>query len=127
MDDRIGRLDANVGVDRTATEQAACSVSHWPFDARPVRGVPAYVTRSAGTLRTFRGTLRAVCETSLPHSFGGVCFGGAMTADNSPTTMARLCAANVIAGKANDHARERAMVNAAGGVASAILCRSQQV
>jgi hypothetical protein len=120
MDDRIGRLDAKLGVDRTATGQAVRSVTHWPFDARSVRNAPNCVDDSAGTSRQAR---HAVDAAKLPQAC--VRLGGIITAATGPAT-ARLRAADAATSKA-DHGLEQALTSAAGEFAGAILCRSQQI
>jgi hypothetical protein len=122
MNDRIGRLDAKLGVDRTATDKAARGVARGPFNARSVGGLPTRAIASAATLRAIDGA-------NIPHEFGGTCFryDAAITYFNGQTTMARMCAANIALVHTNDHRREQAMVSAAGEAAGAIPYRSQQV
>lgn len=117
MDDCNGRLDANAGVDRTATEQAARSAAHRPFDARPIRGVSACVNRPAGTLRE---TLRMTGKTKTLREFGGL-----RIRSGSATAHGRA-SRNIVASKRDDHTYEQALMSAAGGIAGAIRCRSQQ-
>ena len=126
MDDRIGRLDANLGVDRAATGKAVRNVAHWPFDARSVRDAPICVHHSAGTSCL---ASPAVDAAKRPHEFDDVCvhLGGIIAAVHAPTTMARLRAADVVTSKTYDHTREQALTSAAGEFAGAILCRSQQI
>jgi hypothetical protein len=119
MDDCIGRLDTEVGVDRTATEQAACNVVQWPINGGRIRALDC-AHRLVGPVD---GVLHAVRVTKLSHNIGGaqVRLYGEPAADTDPATATQW--RPVVMGKAINHARERASMSAAGGV-GAISCRS---
>ncbi len=123
MDECIGRLVANIGVDRTATGKAVRIVEHWSSAARTGRCVRSSWINSSLTLRKLRGT-RNVC------ALGGnrVRFGGNVPSNARPmTAMARIGAAAASAGEVNDHSQEQAGASAAGEIAGAILGLSQQI
>jgi hypothetical protein len=124
MDDRIGRLFANFGVDRTATEQAVRNAERSRFAARRAQSAPQFWIHSAARLRT-------ICRSPTLSEFRSVCvsFNEVTTARSrrSTATARLLCAAAALIGDANDHPRERARESAAGEIAGAILGRSDQI
>ena len=119
MDDRIGRLDTKIGVDRTATEQAACSVAYWSTDIRPARDGSACVRRTAVTSHRVR--------RAIGHVHPGVqCisryFGRTASAED-----AHPHADNGIVDQANLDERAKDLMGAAGIVAGAIRSRGQRI
>ncbi len=119
MDDRIGRLVARFGVDRTATEEAVRFVQVWPSVARPVRCTREPWNHSADTRRTIRGT---------QSFFGSICVsvnGVTAVGRRRMTAAARLRAA--VSGEAGGQARGQPRASAAGEVAGATLGRPQQI
>jgi hypothetical protein len=124
MDDRIGRVVANFGVDRAATEQAVRSVERLQLAACRAQCTPKSWNHSAAHLRT-------ICGSPTLSEFGSVCvsFNEVMTArSRRSTATARLMrAAAALTGETNDHPRERAWESAAGEIAGAILGRSDQI
>ncbi|MGD9812475.1 MAG: hypothetical protein AB7U35_14285 [Sphingobium sp.] len=121
MDDCIGRLVADFGVDR-AGEQAVRNGEYSPFATRHIRCAPGD--------RNSASNFRTICRASTLFEFSSVCVSfNAVTNDRSrrSTAAARLiCAAAALSGDALRHQRERAWESAAGDVAGAILGRSHQ-
>jgi hypothetical protein len=123
MDDCIGRLVANFGVDRAATEQAVHNVERLQFAACRAQCTPKSWNHSAH--------LRTICGSPTLFEFGSVCvsFNEVMTARSrrSTATARPVRAAAALTGETNDHPRERAWESAAGEIAGAILGRSDQI
>jgi hypothetical protein len=124
MDDCIGRLVANFGVDRTATEQAVRNAERSRLAARCAQRTSKSWNRSATHLRM-------TCGSPTLSEFRSVCvsFNEVTTARScrSTATARLMCAAAALAGDAIDHPRERARECAAGEIAGAILGRSDQI
>jgi hypothetical protein len=121
MDECIGRLVANPGVERAATNMAACSVERWTSAARAVRRMRKFQIHSAGSLGA-SGRTRTVFK------LGSVCVHELTMTDirQGAKPARRTCAAASVTGEANGHTRERTRESAAG-IAGAILDRSQQI
>ncbi len=103
MDDRIGRLAASFGVDRTATERAVGIVERRPIGCAPSRA------------RTEPGHTADRSARSAEHSdcfkLGSICVsfikGTTVGSRRSTATARHLCAVAAVTRRGGGHARER--------------------
>ena len=106
MDDLIGRLDANVSVDRTAAEKAVGIVAHCSAGHSRAAMARAFTRRSAGAGRAINAA------QTISHS--GVVLGAL-----DGVVPAGVRVTDVVTRTSIGNAREQAGKNAAGAIAGA--------
>ena len=105
MDDLIGRLDANISVDRAAAEKAVVIVAHFSTRQNRATTARAFARRSAGAGRAINAAQRISHSGVVRGALGGVVRAG-MTVMVTRTLIGNVCgqagknAAGLIAGAA---------------------------
>lgn len=106
MDDRIGRLDASISVDRAASEKAVGIVADYSFGQSSAATARAFMCRSAGADRAINATQTISNSGVVPGALGGAVPAGIRVT----VAVTRTPIGN---------ARERARKNAVGAIAGA--------